>query len=100
MLRSLMVFSFTAVCVPSVQPFNILRLCTPCNEIVTLELPVLYVMTHDSIFIGEDYSTHQPIETVSSLRAIPNMQVLRPEMQRKHKLPGIWQLTARITLSV
>ena len=43
-----------------------------------MKLPVLYVMTHDSIFIGEDGPTHQPIETVSSLRAIPNMQVLRP----------------------
>ncbi len=43
-----------------------------------MKLPVLYVMTHDSVFIGEDGPTHQPIETISSLRAIPNMQVLRP----------------------
>lgn len=43
-----------------------------------MKLPVLYVMTHDSIYIGEDGPTHQPVETVSSLRAIPNMQVLRP----------------------
>ncbi len=43
-----------------------------------MKQPVLYVMTHDSIFIGEDGPTHQPIETVSSLRSIPNMQVLRP----------------------
>lgn len=41
-------------------------------------LPVIFVLTHDSIFIGEDGPTHQPIETVSALRAIPNVQVLRP----------------------
>ncbi len=40
--------------------------------------PVIYVLTHDSIFIGEDGPTHQPIETLASLRAIPNLKVLRP----------------------
>lgn len=39
---------------------------------------VVYVMTHDSIGLGEDGPTHQPIEHLSSLRAIPNLQVLRP----------------------
>ena len=39
---------------------------------------VIYVLTHDSIFVGEDGPTHQPIETLSSLRVIPNVQVLRP----------------------
>lgn len=43
-----------------------------------MKQPVIYVLTHDSILIGEDGPTHQPIETVSALRAIPNMQVLRP----------------------
>jgi transketolase len=40
--------------------------------------PVLYVLTHDSIFIGEDGPTHQPIEHLAALRAIPNLRVLRP----------------------
>jgi transketolase len=40
--------------------------------------PVVYVLTHDSIFIGEDGPTHQPIEQLASLRAIPNVRVLRP----------------------
>ena len=39
---------------------------------------VLYVYTHDSIGLGEDGPTHQPIETLISLRAIPNMTVIRP----------------------
>ncbi len=39
---------------------------------------VIYVMTHDSIGLGEDGPTHQPIEHLSSLRAIPNLNVLRP----------------------
>ena len=41
-------------------------------------LPVIYVMTHDSIYLGEDGPTHQPIEHYAALRAIPNTQVLRP----------------------
>lgn len=41
-------------------------------------LPVVYVMTHDSIGLGEDGPTHQPIEHLASLRAMPNMRVLRP----------------------
>lgn len=43
-----------------------------------MNLPVIYILTHDSIYVGEDGPTHQPIETVSALRAIPNVQVLRP----------------------
>ncbi len=43
-----------------------------------MELPVLHIFTHDSIGVGEDGPTHQPIEQVASLRAIPNMIVIRP----------------------
>ncbi|GAB4191625.1 MAG: transketolase [Coleofasciculaceae cyanobacterium] len=39
---------------------------------------VIYVMTHDSVALGEDGPTHQPIETLASLRAIPNLLVIRP----------------------
>ncbi len=42
------------------------------------EAGVVYVMTHDSIGLGEDGPTHQPVETVASLRAIPNLYVIRP----------------------
>jgi transketolase len=42
------------------------------------ELPVGYIWTHDSIGVGEDGPTHQPVETVSSLRVIPNLDVIRP----------------------
>lgn len=40
--------------------------------------PVIYVLTHDSIGVGEDGPTHQPIEAVAALRAIPQLTVLRP----------------------
>jgi transketolase len=43
-----------------------------------MELPVIYVFTHDSIGVGEDGPTHQPIEQVGSLRMIPGLIVLRP----------------------
>ena len=42
------------------------------------KLPNIYILTHDSIYVGEDGPTHQPIETIASLRCIPNVQVLRP----------------------
>jgi len=40
--------------------------------------PVCYIFTHDSIGVGEDGPTHQPIEHIASLRAIPNLEVIRP----------------------
>jgi transketolase len=43
-----------------------------------MKLPVVYVWTHDSIGLGEDGPTHQPIEHVSALRAIPGLDVVRP----------------------
>ncbi|PWI57886.1 transketolase [Sulfoacidibacillus thermotolerans] len=43
-----------------------------------MKLPVVYVLTHDSIGVGEDGPTHQPVEHVASLRAMPNMVVIRP----------------------
>lgn len=43
-----------------------------------MKLPMIYVFTHDSIYVGEDGPTHQPIETITSLRTIPGVQVLRP----------------------
>jgi transketolase len=43
-----------------------------------MKLPTLFVFTHDSIFLGEDGPTHQPIEHLDSLRAIPGLSVWRP----------------------
>jgi transketolase len=42
------------------------------------EVGVLYIMTHDSVMLGEDGPTHQPVETLASMRVIPNLLVLRP----------------------
>ncbi len=53
--------------------------CRPAIRLSSLmELQVFYVMTHDSIGLGEDGPTHQPIEHLASLRAIPNLYVFRP----------------------
>lgn len=43
-----------------------------------MRLPLIYVFTHDSIAVGEDGPTHQPVEHVAALRAIPNLTVIRP----------------------
>jgi transketolase len=43
-----------------------------------MKLPVIYVFTHDSIAVGEDGPTHQPVEHLASLHAIPNLVVIRP----------------------
>jgi len=42
------------------------------------KLPAVYIFTHDSVGVGEDGPTHQPVETVSGLRVIPNLDVIRP----------------------
>jgi transketolase len=43
-----------------------------------MEIPVLHIFTHDSIGVGEDGPTHQPVEQLISLRAVPGLQVFRP----------------------
>jgi len=50
----------------------------PIRVAALSELPVGYILTHDSIGVGEDGPTHQPVETVSGLRVIPNLDVIRP----------------------
>jgi transketolase (EC 2.2.1.1) len=64
------------------------------------QVRVLHVMTHDSVALGEDGPTHQPIETLASLRAIPNLYVLRPADARE--TVGSYQvaLEAKTTPSV
>jgi transketolase len=52
-------------------------------------VPVIYVFTHDSIFVGEDGPTHEPVEHAASLRAIPGLTVLRPADARE--TAGAWR---------
>lgn len=51
-------------------------------------LPVTYVLTHDSVAVGEDGPTHQPVETVTGLRIIPNLDVVRPADEEE--AAGAW----------
>ncbi len=50
----------------------------PIRLAAIMEVPVIYIFTHDSIGVGEDGPTHQPVEQLASLRAIPDLVVLRP----------------------
>lgn len=53
--------------------------CRPSIRLAALaKLPVTYIFTHDSVGVGEDGPTHQPVETCSGLRVIPNLDVIRP----------------------
>ena len=53
--------------------------CKPSIRLAAMmEQQIIYIMTHDSIGLGEDGPTHQPIEQLTGLRAIPNLNVLRP----------------------
>jgi len=53
--------------------------CRPSIRLASLaRLPVIYIFTHDSVGVGEDGPTHQPVETLSGLRVIPNLDVIRP----------------------
>ena len=78
--------------------------CRPSIRLSALmKLTVIYVMTHDSIGLGEDGPTHQPVEHIASLRAIPNLNVIRPcdiietieswELALESKNPTILALT-------
>jgi transketolase len=68
-----------------------------------MKQPVIYVLTHDSIYVGEDGPTHQPVETIAALRLIPGVTVLRPgdaeetavawEMAMKNKGPTVLALS-------
>lgn len=65
---------------PSVATFLVFAdYSRPAMRLAALaKLPVLYIYTHDSVGVGEDGPTHQPVETVSSLRVIPGFDVIRP----------------------
>ncbi|MDB4955640.1 MAG: transketolase [Myxococcales bacterium] len=59
-----------------------------------MELPVIHIFTHDSIGVGEDGPTHQPIEHLASLRAIPGLTVLRPG--DANEVVEAWRLIAEL----
>src|SRR3954463_4214984 len=59
-----------------------------------MELPVIYVFTHDSIGVGEDGPTHQPVEQVAALRGIPGLIVLRPADAAE--TAEAWKVVARL----
>jgi transketolase len=50
----------------------------PMRLAALMELPVIYIMTHDSIGVGEDGPTHQPVEQLAAIRAMPGLRVIRP----------------------
>ena len=65
---------------PSVATFLVFAdYSRPAMRIAALaRLPVVYIYTHDSVGVGEDGPTHQPVETIAGLRVIPNLDVIRP----------------------
>jgi transketolase len=60
-----------------------------------MKLPLIYIFTHDSIAVGEDGPTHQPVEQLASLRAIPGLTVIRPADAEETK--NAWQQALTIT---
>ncbi|WP_161980971.1 transketolase [Streptococcus sp. S784/96/1] len=60
-------------------------------------LPVTYVFTHDSIAVGEDGPTHEPIEHLAGLRAMPNLTVIRPADARETQAAWHYALTSETT---
>eukprot|EP00698_Gefionella_okellyi_P018905 TRINITY_DN5723_c0_g1_i1.p1 TRINITY_DN5723_c0_g1~~TRINITY_DN5723_c0_g1_i1.p1 ORF type:complete len:703 (-),score=174.87 TRINITY_DN5723_c0_g1_i1:571-2577(-) len=80
---------------------NFIEYCFPSVRLSALShFPVIYVMTHDSIGLGEDGPTHQPIEAIPLMRATPHLNVWRPadgnevnaayvSALRQHKIPSV-----------
>lgn len=60
-----------------------------------MKLPVIYVFTHDSIFVGEDGPTHQPVEQIASLRTVPGLLVVRPG--DSEEAVAAWKMAIRRT---
>ena len=68
--------------------------CRPAIRLAALmKLPVIYVFTHDSVAVGEDGPTHQPVEHFAALRAIPGLIVIRPADATE--TAAAWRLTIR-----
>jgi transketolase len=73
-------FAYDKIFRPSGATFLVFAdYCRPSIRLAALShLPVVYIFTHDSVGVGEDGPTHQPVETVSGLRLIPHLHVIRP----------------------
>jgi transketolase len=67
-------------CIPYGSTFLIFSdyMRPPMRLAALMRQQVIYVFTHDSIFLGEDGPTHQPVEQIASLRSVPNLVVVRP----------------------
>lgn len=57
-----------------------------------MKLPATYIFTHDSFYVGEDGPTHQPVETIASLRIIPGLTVLRPADAQETSFAWKWAM--------
>ena len=62
-----------------------------------MNLPVTYILTHDSIGVGEDGPTHQPIEQLAALRSLPNMTVFRPADSNETAAAWFYAVTNKTT---
>ncbi len=67
----------------------------PIRLSAIMELPVIYIFTHDSIGVGEDGPTHQPIEQLASLRAVPGLVTIRPG--DANEVAEAWKLALSLT---
>ncbi len=73
-------FAYDGIFRPSCATFLVFAdYSRPAMRVAALaKLPVIYIYTHDSVGVGEDGPTHQPVETISAMRLIPNFTVIRP----------------------
>jgi len=75
--------------------FNFTDYMRPSMRLASImEIPTIYVLTHDSIGLGEDGPTHQPVEQLASLRAMPGMVVMRPG--DANEVVEAWKVTLRM----
>ena len=75
--------------------FNFTDYMRPSMRLASImEIPTIYVLTHDSIGLGEDGPTHQPVEQLASLRAMPGMVVMRPG--DANEVVEAWKATLRM----
>ncbi len=95
-----MAAALNGMAVSGVRPFggtffNFSDYMRPSIRLAALmEIPVIYVFTHDSIGLGEDGPTHQPIEQLASLRAMPHLVVLRPA--DANEVVEAWKIVMRL----
>ena len=67
--------------------------CRPALRVAAMmKLPVVFVFTHDSFYVGEDGPTHEPVEQMAALRAMPGVTVLRPAEATETAAAWLWAL--------